>query len=95
MTRMKVEIELSEPEVLILRTGGQVPLSVRDKLGDAVYIRPVGWYLVDTAHAPEPRPRWWDGTEWWWGPDQTLQSGGPAIVHSTSEPERLYLADER
>jgi hypothetical protein len=94
MTRMKVEIDLSESEVLVLRTGGQVPLSVRDKLGDAVYIRPVGWYLVNTDHGSGPRPRWWSGTDWYWGPDRVSESGA-AVVDETLGTERLYLGDER
>jgi hypothetical protein len=90
---MKIEIDLSESEVLILRTGGQVPLSVRDKLGDAVYIRPVGWYLIYSPSVGQPRPRWWTGTDWVWGPDGAERS--PAIVDETFGTERLYLADER
>jgi hypothetical protein len=94
MTRMKVEIDLSESEVLALRTGGQVPLSLRDKLGDAVHIRDVGWHLVSTSHSPHPRPRWWSGEGWYWGPDG-VQHGSVAIVHDATNSERLYLADER
>jgi hypothetical protein len=90
MTRMKVEIDLDEAEVLALRTGGQVPLSLRDKLGDAVHILDVGWYLVDTDHADAPRPRWWGGRGWLWGPD-----GERAVVNNPTDAERLYLADER
>jgi hypothetical protein len=96
MTRMKVEIDLDEAEVLALRTGGQVPLSLRDKLGDAVHIRDVGWYLVETAHSSAPRPRWWDGDYWWWGPDRSDRGAGPAIVGPLAgDPVRLYTEDER
>jgi hypothetical protein len=91
---VKVEIDLDEAEVLALRTGGQVPLSLRDKLGDAVHIREVGWYLVTTSHSSHPRPRWWSGVGWYWGPDAVM-SHAPAIVHDDSESERLYTADER
>jgi hypothetical protein len=96
MKRMKVEIDLDEAEVLALRTGGQVPLSLRDKLGDAVHIREVGWYLVTTEQVPNPRPRWWDGTNWWWGPDRK-GIGHPAVIeHWMNEPiQRLYTEDER
>lgn len=90
---MKVTIDLDAAEVKALRNGGQVPLSLRDKLGDAVHIRDVGWYLVMTQNADYPRPRWWDGLEWRWAPDRV---NGPAIVDvDAMEPERLYAGDER
>jgi hypothetical protein len=94
MKRMKVEIDLDEAEVLALRTGGQVPLSLRDKLGDAVHIREVGWYLAATGHSESPRPRWWSGTDWHWGPDR-VGGSSRAIVDETLGMERLYTADER
>jgi hypothetical protein len=94
MTRMEITINVDEAEVLALRTGGQVPLSLRDKLGDAVHIREVGWYLVPTAHASSPRPRWWDGTRWLWGPDRNT-SVDSSVVLDEIFTERLYLADER
>jgi hypothetical protein len=62
-------------------------------LGDAVHIREVGWYLVHSPSVGHPRPRWWNGTSWLWGPDRFEHS--VAIVDETRGTERLYLADER
>jgi hypothetical protein len=88
---MKIEIDLDEAEVAALRNGGQVPLSLRDKLGDAVHTLDIGWYLIDCDRHGSIRPRYWDGERWQYGPDGRFA----AHVVENSEPQRLYTADER
>ena len=88
------EIDLDANEVASLRDGGiEIPMSLRDKLGDAVHVREPGWYLVEKGEGdPHPVPRWWDGLRWRWGTDPA--SPTYETQDGISEPVRLHRYDE-
>jgi hypothetical protein len=93
-----VTLQLTDEEVAILRHHGRalpLPAAVVDKLLDAVDVREPGWYLVQTVHAEAPRPRWWSGKKWFWGPDHENNWSGPAVVTDDSAAVRLYMEEER
>lgn len=88
---MEITLDLDEAEVTALRSGGQVPLSLRDKLSDAVHVRDVGWYLLMFDDPSRQRPVWWSGSTWLFDPND----GSSFVeVDSPDSAQRLYLAEE-